>query len=484
MIWWRSQRLEHKSTKSMVLNKIIKYTKTYNEDIGAELTSKNSIAAKEAKTQFETQKQKRINDLTSTALNPLKTSLETIKKEIKSTNIHNDNIPIKVSELEKKKGSVAINFTQGIKTIEQIGSLVGYTFTETKNKTKARTEYDKFINSEIDTITNSSKSTKKLENEQKTKEEEINVLETQIALIRSETYDYQKEKERLDNLSKENLDKQIQQAKIEYTNAVEDLKSSKVIPLYRTIQNDYFKKLIEHRYNEGGKRIKDYLSKPEERGNDIEKVKYLTQQLIRFSQLEFNCLLRRKEGFMINTSLKEMQKFIGSVLFESSKKRFNKVLIENNLLKMENKIYRYNDYKKYNLEILALFNKLFKNINKLINISSQKKVDAEYVIKIKGKVQSYVKKIKKSVLKYFLYVISIINKDELKNFETYIDINGLLYYLCFTDMLLKTLVNDSINFDIIMHSLETMGSEEYIKLFGEIKNKKSIDDDTKDNNDN
>lgn len=243
------------------------------------------------------------------------------------------------------------------------------------------------------------------------------------------------------------------------------------------IQNTYYSELIKHRHLEGSKRIIDYLSKPENRANDIEKVKYLIQQLVRFSQLEFNCILRRKEGFMINTSLKEMQKFIGSILFDSAKRRFNKVLIENNLLKMNDEIYRYNDYIKYHTRLITHMNNLISYLKFIIEENSKSDKDA---VEIQKKVNNTVKTckyLKKGILQYFAFVLNIINNDETK-YKSYIDLGMILIYLCFVNTIVSILINDKINFDFILYGLKNLGShaysDEYSAIFGSIRSKSDI----------
>jgi len=233
----------------------------------------------------------------------------------------------------------------------------------------------------------------------------------------------------------------------------------KLSEINNEIQNTYYNELIKHRHLEGSKRIIDYLSKPENRANDIEKVRYLIQQLVRFSQLEFNCILRRKEGFMINTSLKEMQKFIGSILFDSAKRRFNKVLIENNLLKMDEKIYRYNDYIKYNTDITLSLNTILKNINLLKELKNTSSIS-----ETKDNIINDSKKVKKQVLQYFMYILGIINGNE-ENYQENIDLGALLIYICLINTIITVLINDKINFDLIVNALSKMGTDNYEQIF-------------------
>ncbi len=233
--------------------------------------------------------------------------------------------------------------------------------------------------------------------------------------------------------------------------------------ILENIKNAYFRNLIQKRKEEGDSKISSFLG--EDRKKDYDKIKYLIQQLTRFLQLEFNCILRRKEGFMINTSLKEMQKFIGSILFESSKRRFNKVLIENNLLKMDEKIYRYNDYIKYNNDITSSLNKIKNNLQNIINEKNNNDEDKiNRITAKKNEIVDLCKLVKKQVLRYFMYIISTINGDENK-YKNNIDLPGLMIYICFVNTIISVLINDKINFDLILNSIANMGSLQFNDIF-------------------
>ena len=237
-----------------------------------------------------------------------------------------------------------------------------------------------------------------------------------------------------------------------------------ILALYKNLQSDYFAKLILARYDEGIKNISDYLNDTTKRKTDILKIKHLTQQLIRFCQLEFNCIMRRKEGGMINVSLSQMQREIGANLFDSAKKRFNQVLIENNLLKMDDIIYKFNDYIKYNTKITKYINTIVENIQNIIKNRS-----IQDIVTCKSNIVETCRKLKKIVLQYFIYILGIINNNEL-NYNDYIDLGSLLTYICFTDILISILINDNINFKIIFHGLENMGTYEYNNYFKNIMN--------------
>ena len=293
--------------------------------------------------------------------------------------------------------------------------------------------------------------------------------------IQSIKADLDKESDKLLEKTKGDLEKKLND-KVKELEVAKENKNKKVIsqlnPTFKKIQEEYFDQLIKHRHAKGEKNIQTYLSDPNERNLDIEKVKYLIQQLVRFSQLEFNCLLRRKEGFMINTSLKEMQKFIGSILFDSAKRRFNKVLIENNLLKMNDEIYRYNDYIKYHTRLITHMNNLISHLKFIIEENSKSDKD---IVKIQENVNDTVKTckyLKKGILQYFAFVLNIINNDE-KKYKSYIDLGMILIYICFVNTIVSILINDKINFDIILYGLKNLGShaysDEYSAIFGSIK---------------
>jgi hypothetical protein len=224
------------------------------------------------------------------------------------------------------------------------------------------------------------------------------------------------------------------------------------------IKKNYYNKLIEYKKKYIEKKIKD---KFEERKKDYEKIKLLIQQLIRLSQLEFNCSIRRKEGYMINTSLKEMQKFIGSILFESTKKRYNKLLIENNLLVLDKKYYRDSDYIEHNNKISSSLNSI-KNDMKVIKYNN---ID-DNIENVKDRIIQNVKDVKKQVLKYFTYILSTINDDNNKLYYTdNIHLQRLLIYICFIDAINSIIINDYINFNIIFYLLSIMGDGNYTRHF-------------------
>jgi len=164
-----------------------------------------------------------------------------------------------------------------------------------------------------------------------------------------------------------------------------------------------------------------------------------------------------------------MQKFIGSILFDSAKRRFNKVLIENNLLKMDDEIYRYNDYIKYHTRLITHMNNI---ISYLKFIIEENKKSVKAIVKIQENVTNIVKTckyLKKEILQYFAYVLNIINNDETK-YNSYIDLGMILIYICFINTIVSILINDKINFDIILYGLKNLGSRTYLDQFNDVFN--------------
>jgi hypothetical protein len=247
------------------------------------------------------------------------------------------------------------------------------------------------------------------------------------------------------------------------------------------IKKNYYNKLIEYKKQYIKKKIEE---KFEERKKDYNEIKLLIQQLIRLSQLEFNCSIRRKEGYMINTSLKEMQKFIGSILFESTKNRYNKLLIENNLLVLDKKYYRDSDYIEHNNKISSSLNSIK---NDIIKITNESFLTEDEIIIVKDRIIHNVKSVKKQVLKYFTYILSTLNNKQLE-YDDNINLIRLLIYICFIDAINLIFINDSINFEIIFYLLSIMGDGLYTthfnKLMNSIKNNSEYNFNTSDSNDN
>jgi len=258
------------------------------------------------------------------------------------------------------------------------------------------------------------------------------------------------------------------------------------VELQKTISENLTQK--KENFAEAGKAV--YLSKELPKNKD--EIKELTKQLIRLSQLEFNCEIRRKEGYMINTSLLNMQKFIGTLLFKSAQKRFNRTLIENNLLKMNDDIYRYNDFIKFYSNIIIkidAFLKLLCDSITILNINDIKdkvgednfKIILSKFLTLKDKkwekqitwnnvdlenIKNLLKyeyfQIKKLILDHFYLITYSMNIDKNSDYNELYNLNLLLNYVCFIDLILINLEGGEetnktkdtfISFDIIFNKL-------------------------------
>ena len=283
-------------------------------------------------------------------------------------------------------------------------------------------------------------------------------------ILKTKLIEYNTEKENIDKITpyeiKQNLDKN---SLLEHTTNIKKITNENNQNIINYINNytinEYYNKLISYIYDIAKKKY-DKDIKNNTRKTDYDNIKLLIQQYIRLSQLEFNCNIRRKEGYMINTSLKEMQKFIGSILFDSAKNRFNKLLIDNNLLVMERKHYRDSDYIEYNERISTNLN-LIKSEIAHINNYTMVKLDTS-----KEKIIKNLKEVKKEVLKYFTYILSTLDNN-YTNYTTNINLCRLLIYICFIDAINHIIINDYINFDIIFYLLSTMGDKLYYIKFTE-----------------
>jgi len=249
------------------------------------------------------------------------------------------------------------------------------------------------------------------------------------------------------------------------------------------LQNEYKSKL-QSNYDSVIAKIEEQLKKSFSDGEEIYKklkdsgrqyeladVKTLIRDLIRFRQLEFNCKLRRQEGYMINTSLKEMQKFIGQVILESASKKFNTILRENNLIKMNDKSYALNDIIKYFKKLIYYFNQLneifiditaFKEIDKQIkNLSgrdlNKKKGELNYDDKEKYTIRRYseIKDICLNLQKYITKIIKYISKNK-DNYDSRLELPNVILILCFIINLVKVIGDISTNYSSIDSILKNM----------------------------
>ena len=81
-----------------------------------------------------------------------------------------------------------------------------------------------------------------------------------------------------------------------------------------------------------------YLQKAKEtylKKMDWNKINNAIKDIIRYSELEYNCKIRRMEGYLINNSLKQMQIFINNFIIDKETDKFRK-----NILKNENEEYK------------------------------------------------------------------------------------------------------------------------------------------------
>ncbi len=200
---------------------------------------------------------------------------------------------------------------------------------------------------------------------------------------------------------------------------------------------------------------------------------------IRIHQLEYNCIIRRQEGYMINTSLREMQQFISSLILENAKSQFNNNIVNNNLIKLHNNdtekiIYKINDIYKFQTDKLLNYNKI-----QLLLTKFNEQIDAfdnrETLKLLQDELFKTLNIIKKNILKELYYVLNFINfnNDIGKNTNKYyVDLSLILFEICFIDMLNKlfdvpyintnsnsdyntsVLENNNINLDLVFEEIK------------------------------
>lgn len=196
---------------------------------------------------------------------------------------------------------------------------------------------------------------------------------------------------------------------------------------------------------------------------------------IRLHQLEYNCIIRRQEGYMINTSLREMQKFISSLILENAKSKFNKNMINNNLIKLhtndsEKIIYKINDIYKFQNNKLDNYIKVQSILNKLNTYTETTipEVDND-ITNLQNDLFSILNIMKKNILKELYYILHLFNNDTLKTSiheKKYLDLSLVLYEICFIDILNRlfnvpyinkqsniTETNNEINFNLVLEEI-------------------------------
>jgi hypothetical protein len=198
---------------------------------------------------------------------------------------------------------------------------------------------------------------------------------------------------------------------------------------------------------------------------NIEDISKQLREFIRLSQLEYNCKIRRMEGYMINTSLLEMQKFIGKVLFTSAKTRFTDVLFKNNLLPMSDKLYDYNNIIKYLKCFIEKLNNFCKEIKQI-------KAKDYKLIKTFTQDCDELKKtltpLKNSILKFFKFMSTIV-KDKDNEEQNYYNIISILINICFVDFIMILFCGESkINFIVIIGIIKNLINKLYYEDFNTI----------------
>lgn len=77
--------------------------------------------------------------------------------------------------------------------------------------------------------------------------------------------------------------------------------------------------------------LKKYVNSP--KNTDLlailNKIKLKLKDLIRYRELEYNCRVRRVEGYLINNSLKQMQQFINSFIIDKETHKFRENILKN-----------------------------------------------------------------------------------------------------------------------------------------------------------
>jgi hypothetical protein len=232
---------------------------------------------------------------------------------------------------------------------------------------------------------------------------------------------------------------------------------NQIIESYKKTRNSIINTYLEN--------IKGNSNTINSRRWQFDQIKTLIMEYTRFTQLEFNCKIRRQEGYMINTTLKEMQKFIGGLLFKSAKIRFNKTLIENDLVvDMKDYVYEYKNI-KYNI---LLFNKSILDFN----TEFEKLIHYMEVLQSINATESYknllslLNPMVQNILKMLKLIYNLIN--ESKTYKAYYNLTSILINICFVDFILKLIPNSNeksikINFDLIKEiiiNLHTSNSEE------------------------
>jgi hypothetical protein len=293
--------------------------------------------------------------------------------------------------------------------------------------------------------------------------------------------------------SRETLDEDNQirnkQSEIQANNILLQTTKSDITTMINTIFDEIKNKFtidrqtaiqtIENNFNDPT--IPDTRSRPWQ----LSQIKDLIKQYIRFTQLEFNCTIRRQEGYMINTTLLEMQKFISSLLYKAGKNKFNKKLIDNKLLILDKKIYEYTDIKnnleKFDCYLTSFFEK-FTIFHKDITANP---LIIRNIITSYENLQATLIPLKKNILKVFKFICLLTDKDKEKtidNSKNYYNISIILTYICFVNFILKYIPyvdnnHTTINFKLIITIIKHLNNKIYYNKFDDLfKNRNNIAD--------
>ena len=301
--------------------------------------------------------------------------------------------------------------------------------------------------------------------------------------------------------------KQDRDSKLEKTNSEIVIHNSDIERIKKEIKqesDEYYIKLTKQFLSKRNIEVDNIIAnynKDENTENSrkwqIKQIAELIRQYIRFTQLEFNCILRRQEGFMINTTLREMQKFIGSLLYKSAKVRFNKILVDNNLLEMDEQIYEYNDINKYllnfNKSLLKFVTEFDNLIGKFDSSSNWDSTFKEYI-----KLLETLNPMRKTILRMLKYIYYLIDKNSNNDsygYKDYYNIPSILINICFIDFIFHIIkipdksiktddkfmseitINLQLVFNIIINSNKNKYEHEFNKIFkGKLGNSKDLTD--------
>lgn len=210
-------------------------------------------------------------------------------------------------------------------------------------------------------------------------------------------------------------------------------------------------------------------------------LKIKIKDFIRINQLEYNCTIRRQEGFMINTALREMQQFISSLIMNNAKTQFNNDIINNNLVKLHNDstdsdiVYKINNIYKFQIDKLSNYNNFNDILNYLIQIIP---IVSSDINRYENELLKLITTIKKNIVKELKYIISLLietDGDKKYGEKYYLDLPLLLFELCFADLIARvfnvggdTYIDQSLNLDLIIDQFNVIDYIWFEKLISKI----------------